>query len=138
VSAYLVDTDWIIDVLHGSADAEETLLDLAPEGLAVSLITYGELYEGAHYARDSRPALAGLRTFLDGKELLPLTVEVMERFAILRGQLSRQVRQQVGDMDPLIAATALSHDLTLLTRNLRVFRLVPDLILYGEPDEASP
>ena len=46
---YLVDTDWIIDVLNDQATAIQTLLDLAPDGLAVSLISYGELYEGAYY-----------------------------------------------------------------------------------------
>lgn len=45
MSGYLIDTDSVIDVLHGNADAEHTLLDLAPDGLGVSLITYGELYE---------------------------------------------------------------------------------------------
>lgn len=52
MSGYLIDTDWIIDVLHGNVDAERTLLGLAPEGLAISLITYGELSERVHYARN--------------------------------------------------------------------------------------
>ena len=30
MSGYLIDTDWVIDVLHGNPDAEQTLLDLAP------------------------------------------------------------------------------------------------------------
>ena len=61
---------------------------------------------------------------------MPLTVPIMERFGILRGQLDRQVRQQIGDMDLLIAATALTLDLILLTRNLRDFKLIPGLTLY--------
>ena len=137
MSAYLIDTDWIIDVLHGNANAEQTLLDLAPEGLAISLITYGELYEGVHYARNRQHALAGLRAFLRGKDVLPLTIDIMELFAIVRGQLSRPIRQQIGDMDMLIAATALHHDLALLTRNTRDFRLVPNLALIGNPDGGS-
>lgn len=28
MSAYLIDTDWIVDVLHGNAHAMQTLLDL--------------------------------------------------------------------------------------------------------------
>ena len=61
----------------------------------------------------------------------------MEKFAIVGGQLSRQVRQQVGDMDLLIAATALHYDLALLTRNPRDFRLVPNLALFGTPEGGS-
>ncbi len=74
--------------------------------------------------------MAGLARFLQGYTLLPLTTTIMERFAIVRGQLPRAVRQQVGDMDLLIAATALTHDLTLVTRNLRDFALIPGLSLY--------
>jgi tRNA(fMet)-specific endonuclease VapC len=127
VSLYLVDTDWVIDSLHGHESARQTLLDLAPHGLPVSLIPYGELYEGAYYARHPQAALEALRDFLEGKELLPLTTAIMERFAILRGQLLQPIRRQVGDMDLLIAATALTHDLLLLTRNIRDYRHVPGL-----------
>ena len=127
---YLVDTDWIVDVLNDQPNAIQTLLNLAPDGLAVSLISYGELYEGAYYARNPHLAIAKLSTFLIGKQLLPLTPSIMERFGIVRGQLSRQLRQQIGDMDLLIAATALHHDLTLMTRNLRDFRHIPNLKLY--------
>lgn len=68
--------------------------------------------------------------FCKAKDILPLTAAIMERFGIVRGQLSRQLRRQIGDMDLLIAATALQHDLTLLTRNVRDFQHVPDLKLY--------
>lgn len=130
MSLYLVDTDWIVDALHGYPAAIQTLVDLAPQGLAVSLVSYGELYEGAYYARDSQVALEGLRDFLRGKELLPLTTTIMQRFAVVRGQLPRQLRRQIGDMDLLIGATALTHDLTLLTRNHRDFKRIPDVKLF--------
>lgn len=130
MSEYLIDTDWVIRVLHGNADAIQTLEDQAPQGLAVSLITYDELYQGAYYARESTQALELLRDMLDGIELLPLTTAIMERFAIVRGQLTRNQRQQIGDMDLLIAATALEHDLTLLTFNTRDFQLIPGVKLH--------
>ena len=94
MSQYLIDTDWIVDVLHGQEAATQTLLVLASSGLALSMMTYGELYEGAYYARDPESALAGLRDFLEGKEVLPLTLAIMERFAIVRGALPRPIRRQ--------------------------------------------
>lgn len=117
--------------------AIDLIENVSPSGLAVSLISYGELYEGAYYARDREGSLAGLHAFLEGKELLPVTAAVAARFAIVRGALSRPLRQQIGDMDLLIAATALTHDLTLLTRNLRDFQHVPNLRLYPSA-EPSP
>jgi tRNA(fMet)-specific endonuclease VapC len=130
MSQYLLDTDWIVDVLNGKEAAIQTVLELAPSGLAVSIITYGELYEGAAFAQNPEPALTGLRSFLKGKAILPLTQAVMERFAHIRGSLPRHVRQQIGDLDILIAATCLEHNLTLLTRNLKDFQQIPDLKLY--------
>ena len=44
MSRYLLDTDWIVDVLNGQETAIQTFLELAPAGLAISIITYGELY----------------------------------------------------------------------------------------------
>jgi predicted nucleic acid-binding protein len=92
MSSYLLDTDWIVDILNGQESAIQTVLELAPVGLAVSIITYGELYEGAAFARDPEPALSGLRSFLKGKAMLPLTQPIMERFAHIRGSLPRPIR----------------------------------------------
>jgi len=130
MSRYLLDTDWIVDVLKGQETAIKTILELAPSGLALSIITYGELYEGAAFAHDPEPALSGLRSFLKGKAILSLTQPIMERFAQIRGSLPRPLRQQIGDLDILIAATCLEHNLTLLTRNLKDFQKIPDLKLY--------
>jgi tRNA(fMet)-specific endonuclease VapC len=130
MSTYLLDTDWIVDILTGQEKAIKTILELTSSGLALSIITYGELYEGAAFARDPAPALAGLRAFLKGKAILPLTQPIMERFAQIRGSLPRPIRQQIGDLDILIAATCLEHNLTLLTRNLKDFQKIPDLKLY--------
>jgi tRNA(fMet)-specific endonuclease VapC len=130
MSQYLLDTDWVVDILTGQENAIHTAVELAPAGLAVSIITYGELYEGAAFAHDPAPALAGLRSFLKGKPVLPLTQPIMERFARIRGSLPRPIRQQIGDLDILIAATCLVHNLTLLTRNRKHFQHIPGLKLY--------
>jgi tRNA(fMet)-specific endonuclease VapC len=138
VSGDLVDTDWLIDVTYGQEVATRTLADLSNDGLAVSVISYGELDEGAYHAHDRAQAIAGVQEVLRGKMLLPITPRIMETFGITRGQLPRQLRQQVGDLDLLIAATALTHDVTLLTRNLRDFQHVPGLKLYGSAESAAP
>jgi tRNA(fMet)-specific endonuclease VapC len=130
MSRYLLDTDWIVDVLNGQDRAIQTALEVVPAGLAVSIITYGELYEGTAFAHDPEPALSGLRSFLKGKVILPLTQPIMERFARIRDSLPRPVRQQIGDLDILVAATCLEHNLTLLTRNLKDFQKIPHLKLY--------
>jgi predicted nucleic acid-binding protein len=56
------------------------------------------------------------------------TIPIAERFAWLRSALRRQ-GMLIPDMDLLIAATALEHDLTLVTRNLSHFSRIPELRL---------
>lgn len=128
--SYLLDSDWIIDVLNGQGQATQILVTLAPQGLYLSIITYGELYEGAYYSRNPQQALADVQTFLTGKTILPLSQPIVERFGVVRGSLPRHIRQQVGDMDLLIAATALHHGLELVTRNVRDFQHVPGVTIY--------
>jgi tRNA(fMet)-specific endonuclease VapC len=52
---YLVDSDWIIDHLNGVAAVTARLSELRAAGLAVSIISLAELYEGVHYFSRSGP-----------------------------------------------------------------------------------
>ena len=45
-SAYLLDTDWAIDFLNGHQETVEKIRELRKSGLALSLISLAELYEG--------------------------------------------------------------------------------------------
>lgn len=126
---YLVDTDWLIDYLKGRETARELLDPLVHLGLAISLITYGEIFEGILYGRDPARYEQVFRAFLQTASILPLTERSMERFARIRGEL-RARGQLIGDADILIAATALDHDLILVTQNRNHFHRIPNLKLY--------
>lgn len=62
--AYLLDADWVIDALYGRRRAAETLLTLAPEGIAISWVTVGEIYEGAFGRANPQVHLTTFREFL--------------------------------------------------------------------------
>jgi tRNA(fMet)-specific endonuclease VapC len=126
---YLVDTDWLIDALTGIPAAVSALDEHRHNGLGVSVISTGEVYEGAYHAHDPAARLTEFRQFLAAFQVLPLTDRIMERFARTRAFLHRQ-GNLIPDFDLLIAATALEHDLTLITRNQRHFERIPDLELY--------
>jgi predicted nucleic acid-binding protein len=59
--AYLVDTDWVIDHFHGVEDVTRKLEELRPAGLAISVVSLAELYEGIHYSRDPARGRAARR-----------------------------------------------------------------------------
>ncbi len=128
--SYLLDSDLVADWLNGQQDILQLVSPIQQDGLAISLITYGEIYEGIYFGRNPRGAEAGLRNLLRLVQVLPLNRAIMKRFAQIRGQL-RQQGQIIADMDLLIAATALHHGLTLVTRNLRHFQRIPNLLVHG-------
>jgi tRNA(fMet)-specific endonuclease VapC len=126
---YLVDSDWLIDVLIGIPEAVTTLEHLDPSGLAISIVSVGEVYEGAYRSADPSARLGRCREFLAPFPVLSLTDRIMERFAWVRAAL-RQQGNLIPDLDLLIAVTAIEHDLTLLTRNRRHFERIPGQKLY--------
>lgn len=127
--SYLVDTDVVVDWLQGKDATVALLSSLAQDGLAISLITLGEVYEGIYYGRDPKQSEQVFRTFLRSVDVLPLTQAIMRQFAQIRGELRRR-GQIIGDPDILISATALHHNLTLITGNANHFRRIPNLQIY--------
>jgi predicted nucleic acid-binding protein len=67
-----------------------------------------------------------LEQFLSGVAILPIDDAVCRRFGRLRGSLRLQGKK-IGDFDLLIAASALCHNLTLLTNNRRHFEQIGEL-----------
>lgn len=126
---YLVDSDWIIDALVGIPSAVSALEQHAQDTLAVSIISFGELFDGAYDLPDPDQRLASFRRFLSGFTVLGLNDPIMELFARHRYRLRRE-GNIIPDMDLLIGATALHYNLTLMTRNLRHFSRIPDLKLF--------
>ena len=134
---YLVDTDYVIDYLKGQRNVPELLHTLLPEGLALSIITYAEIYEGIFYGHNRTHYEKGLHQFLHGVRVLGITRSIARRFAVIRGQLRAQPQgkrlvQLKDTYDLFIAATALSHNLTLITRNVDDYKDIPDLRLYPQ------
>jgi predicted nucleic acid-binding protein len=129
---YLLDSDTAIDWLNGTRYAGPLLRALSAEGterLGISLATYGELLAGIPYSRDPRAAERSVRQFLRLVDVLPITRAVMQRFARLKADLAHR-GQLIGDFDTLIAATALHHRLTLVTRNVRHFGRIAEPSLH--------
>lgn len=111
-----MDTDYLIDVSSGMPSAVLTLHQLSSQGLAVSIVSYGEIFEGAYGFPEPQPVLAQYRQFLATYSLLLLTEPIMAIFAGMRASL-RRLGSLIPDLDLLIGATAIHHDLTLVTRH---------------------
>lgn len=121
---YLLDTNVISDArLKRSTALMAWLRAQELRDLAISVITLLELERGVRRRERTDPGGAlPLRLWLDedvrpivGGSLLP----VDERTAITAAAL--HVPDPLPEMDALIAATAMVHELTLVTRNVKDF-----------------
>lgn len=92
-------------------------------------MTCGEVLEGVLPGHDPILAQQVFDQWIGSIDVLPVDLAVAHRFARIRGEL-RRTGMLIPDADLLIAATALHHDLTLVTRNRRHFARVPGIRLY--------
>lgn len=91
-----------------------------------SAVSIGEVFKGLTILPQSKRRLE-LQRWIDetlrpwfGTRILPVSESIAERWGVLAGQ--RQLKgRPLKVADGLIAATALEHDLTIVTRNVRDF-----------------
>ena len=116
---YLVDTDWAIYYLRRRPNVVQQLDALLPQGVGISIISVAELYVGAAGAVDPTAGAVEVRMFLDSDiALVGVDAETGQIFAQEKVRL-RQSGNLIPDFDLLIGATALRHNLTLLSNNRR-------------------
>ena len=125
---HLIDTDWAVHHLRGNRRITRRIEELLPEGIGVSIISIAELYEGVANSSDPHQDEATLLRFLDLVQILPLNTEICALFGTERARL-RANGTLIGDLDLLIGCTALHHDLTILTNNIRHFKRIQNLNL---------
>src|SRR6266496_4733229 len=87
---YLIDSDILIDHLASVQAANQLLERLAPEGIAISIITYMETYQGVSRSPDPQTAQEKFQAFLATVPVLPFSLSVAERCAVLREQLKQE------------------------------------------------
>ncbi len=107
-------------------EAVLSYLDRAPE-VFVPAIVLGELFFGA--AKSGRPGenAAKLEQFAAGRFILPCDLRVAREYGRLKQDL-RTKGKPIPENDIWIAATAISHELVLATRN-RHFRDLDGLVI---------
>ncbi|TKT82970.1 type II toxin-antitoxin system VapC family toxin [Aquamicrobium sp. LC103] len=119
---YLIDTNTFSDAHKGVPEPVAWLSSVDSGSVYLSVITLGEIERGIEMVRASKPAKARelekwLQTLRqeNGDRILPITEDV----ALEWGRLSARHRR--GEADALIAATAIVHGLTVVTRNIADF-----------------
>ena len=130
MTGFLLDTNCVCELVRIEPDpcvlswvraADENLLDL-------SVLTLGEIRRGAALLPAGRRRIEvekWLETELPTQfadRLLPINAEIAEVWGSMAGQ-TRLKGITIPIIDGLIAATAKHHDLTIVTRNVKDFRM---------------
>ncbi len=122
---YLLDSDVVINHLLGRASVSGLLDELVEEGpLYTSALTRFEVLQGMR----PNEAFQTLR-LLNSLETVEVDSPVADKAAAFYQRYHRE-RPGIGGIDFMIAATALVHDLTLVTFNLKDYPQ-PELRVYG-------
>jgi predicted nucleic acid-binding protein len=128
VNGYLVDTNIPSELTYPKPEplVSEFLRKAGKDSVYVSALTFGEICKGI----GSLPASAkrtNLQVWLDSvmrqwfaRRVLLVTVPIAERWGFLAAEAKLRGRP-LPVMDGLLAATALEHGLTLVTRNVKDF-----------------
>ncbi len=124
----VLDSNTISYYFRGQAQVVSRLQAVRPADVGVPTIVEYELRFGLLRLPEeaATPRLAALTQLLRPMQRLPFDSECAAVAAHLRAQLEAN-GQPIGPHDTLIAATALRHQATLVTHNVREFSRVPGL-----------
>ncbi len=114
----LIDSNIVIYSVQPENLALRLYLDTLPR--IVSVVTY---IEALGYHRLTADAERLISEFFRGGRMLPLTDSIAQQAIALRQQ------RRMGLGDAIIAATAITHNLTLVTHNAEDFRWIAELEL---------
>ena len=98
------------------------------ERITTTPVNAAELFEGAYSTKTRRVEVERVRGLLEHLELLELSLDVCEKYGRLVNDLKGK-GSPIGDLDTLIASTAITHREILLTRNKSHFERVPGLVV---------
>jgi len=124
---YMLDTNICIYLIKNNpSHVRPRFESLQPGSILLSSIVLAELMYGVSKSQKSKRNLAALEMFLMPLEIVMFDDRAAEIYGTIRANLE-QAGQVIGGNDLLIAAHALSLDVTLVTNNEREFSRVSGL-----------
>ena len=118
---YLLDTYVISDFIKNEPGTQTRLKQTPPTAIGISIITVMELYYGLVLnLQRAQKVESTIAQFLAAITIIPFTQPEAQQAAQIRARLKIQ-GQPIGPYDILIAATALEHQLIMVTANQREF-----------------
>jgi predicted nucleic acid-binding protein len=129
--AFLFDTDAISELLRRRPATAyvKWIMGVAREEQFTSAVVIGELYKGAYRSIDRERHIANIeQRVLPAVTVLPFDTDIAKVFGRIRAHLEDR-GMILPDADIQIAATAIGHNVELITGNVRHFKRISGLKL---------
>jgi tRNA(fMet)-specific endonuclease VapC len=126
MATFLLDTNFCIHFIRGRAWARAALAKVQVLDVTISAVTVGELVEGAHRSEQPAKEMAKAESFLAPVQVIAFGREEARKWGLIEAHLRKQ-GNPIEAENSIIAATALSHGLTLVTGNAKHFDRIPGL-----------
>lgn len=127
MAQYILDTDISSYLIRGDHGTVTKKFSELYDSCAISSITAAELQYGAR-KRNNKQLNQKVKAFCDLVEIIPWDEDAAKAYAKLRVELETS-GTPIGNMDMLIAASALARKAVLVTNNTEHFSRVKDLKL---------
>ena len=127
----LLDTNVVIAFFNGN---QEVLKRIQAEigRIALSTLVVAELDYGAKASQKAKENIEKLHRFVDIVRVVPFDLDCAKIFGTIKSKL-RKLGKPTGEMDALIAATAMSHNALLVTGNIKHFENIESLKVESWP-----
>ena len=121
----LLDTNVVIAFFNGSKAVLERIHSEI-DRIALSTLVVAELDYGAKASQKAEENLEKLHRFVDIVRVVPFDLECSKIFRTIKSKL-RKIGKPTGEVDALIAATAMSNKAVLVTGNRKHFENIKGL-----------
>jgi tRNA(fMet)-specific endonuclease VapC len=124
---YLLDTNTCIRFLNGrSASIRSRFLSIPENQIHISVITQAEMFFGSYKSFLPEKSREKQKDFFKRFKISIFDETCADYYGQIRAYLEKQ-GTPIGSNDLLIAATALAHNMILVTHNTREFNRIPEL-----------
>jgi len=121
----LLDTNVVIAFFNGNKTVLQRIY-AEVDRIALSSLVVAELDYGAKVSQRAKGNLEKLNRFVDIVQVVPFDIECAKIFGTIKSGL-RKLGKPTGEMDALIAATAMAHKSVLATGNRKHFENIEGL-----------
>lgn len=142
---WLLDTNVVSALINpqGAPSVKRWAESQDEESFHISVLTLAEYDKGIHNLPDDHPERLRYMAARDalavrfGARVLPLSDNIVRRWGRMSGEVKRMSGHAPPVIDTMLAATALEHDLYLVTRNVKDTRPSGAIVFDPWTDDAQ-